>query len=133
MDNCIFCKIVRGEIPCHKVYEDDLFLGFLDIKPLNIGNSLLIPKDHFRWVTDVPDFGKYFEAAKKVAQKTMPIVEADYVSYLTLGMEVEHAHIRIIPRFFNDKHTNGIDTTQIISQTPEEMALLASRIRQNKI
>jgi histidine triad (HIT) family protein len=44
MDDCIFCKIVRGEIPCYKIYEDANFLGFMDIKPLNPGNSLLIPK-----------------------------------------------------------------------------------------
>lgn len=133
MDNCIFCKIVRGEIPCHKVYEDDLFLGFLDIRPLNIGNSLLIPKTHYRWVTDVPNFGLYFEAAKKIAQKTISAVGADYISYLTLGMEVEHAHIRIIPRFFNDSHTHGIDTNQTVAQTPEELAVLASKIFQSKI
>jgi len=128
MSDCIFCKIVNGEIPCYKVYEDNLFLGFLDIRPLNIGNSLLIPKAHHRWVNDVPEFGAYWEAAKKIALATLPIVKADYVSYLTLGMEVEHAHIRIIPRFYEDKHTHGIDTLEVINQTPDEIKLLADKI-----
>ena len=130
MDNCIFCKIIRGEIPCYKVYEDDLFLGFLDIRPLNVGNSLLIPKTHHRWVNDVPEFGQYFATAKKIALATQQVVNADYTSFLTLGMEVEHAHIRIIPRFYNDNHYHGIDTDIVVNQTPEEMKLLSEKISQ---
>ena len=129
MDDCIFCQIVAGKIPCHKVYEDDLFLGFLDIKPLNPGNSLLIPKTHYRWTYDVPQFGQYFEIAKKIAIATMPIVGADYCSFLTLGMEVSHAHIRIIPRFYSDKHSHGIDTLEITKISPEEMVSLAAKIK----
>jgi histidine triad (HIT) family protein len=128
MDDCIFCKIVRGEIPCYKIYEDENFLGFLDIKPLNPGNSLLIPKIHYRWVIDVPNFGEYFEIAKKIANKTMPIVWANATSFLTLGYEVPHAHIRIIPRFDHDQHTHGIDTDLIIKQSPEEMQEIAQKI-----
>lgn len=128
MDNCIFCKIVKGEIPCYKVYEDDNFLGFLDIKPLNIGNSLFIPKNHHRWVYDVPNFGEYFEIAKKIAIATKDIVNAQAISFLTLGYEVPHAHIRIIPRFENDKHTHGIDTDLIVNQTKEELIDLSAKI-----
>lgn len=128
MDDCIFCKIVKGEIPAFKVYEDDNFLGFLDINPLNPGNSLLIPKKHYRWVVDVPEFGQYFEIAKKIAIKTMPIVGANAVSFLTLGYEIPHAHIRIIPRFDHDQHTHGIDTDLIVKQTKEEMELIARKI-----
>ncbi len=97
--DCIFCKIVRGEIPCYKVYEDDLFLGFLDIFPLSAGNALLIPKQHHRWVTDVPEFGAYWEAAKKLSMSILQSLNAYSVSFLTLGEEVPHAHIRIIPRY----------------------------------
>lgn len=130
-DNCLFCQIVAGSIPAHIVYEDDLFLGFLDIKPLNPGNSLLIPKVHYRWVTDVPQFGGYWDAAKKIALSTLPLVGADYISYLTLGMEVPHAHIRIIPRFYNDSHTHGIDTNQIYATTPAELEALAAQINRS--
>ena len=131
MDDCIFCKIVKGEIPCYKVYEDDLFLGFLDIKPLNPGNSLIISKIHYRWVVDVPQFEQYWETAKKIAINTIPIVKADYCSFLTLGMEVPHAHIRIIPRFYNDQHTHGIDTNLIFNTNPEEMQNIAAKIFQS--
>ena len=128
MDDCIFCKIINGEIPCYKVYEDNNFLAFLDIKPLNPGNSLLVPKTHYRWVTDVPNFGEYFEIAKKIAQTTLPTVKADSVSFLTLGYEVLHAHIRIIPRFDHDQHTHGIDTLAIVQQTQEEMKNISAKI-----
>jgi histidine triad (HIT) family protein len=127
-DNCIFCKIVSGVIPSYQVYEDDLFFGFMDIKPLNPGNTLLIPKSHCRWVVDVPDFGRYWEVARKIGMAALPLVKADYLSFLTLGMEVPHAHIRIIPRFFNDAHTHGIDTTQIYQAPEDELKLLAQKI-----
>ena len=65
--DCIFCKIVSGKIPCYKVYEDENFLAFLDIRPLNLGHTLVIPKKHFRWVWDVPNIGEYFEVVCKIA------------------------------------------------------------------
>jgi len=128
MNDCIFCQIIAGKIPYHKVYEDNLFLGFLDIKPLNPGNSLLIPKKHYRWVNDVPEFGQYWEIAKKIAMATVPIVKADYVSFLTLGLEIPHAHIRIIPRFYNDDHTHGIDTNLVIDSSNEAMEAISREI-----
>lgn len=128
MDECIFCKIVKGELPCYKVYEDDKYLGFLDIKPLNLGNSLLIPKIHYRWVTDVPNFGEYFEIAKNIALKTQKIVKSDYTTFLTLGTEVPHSHIRIIPRFFNDQHRDGIDVSKIVKIDDNEMLYLSTKI-----
>jgi len=100
--DCIFCKIVIGEVPCHKVYEDELFLGFLDIFPLSRGNTLLIPKVHYRWVNDVPQFGQYWETAKKIGNRIEKRLGALSTSYLTLGEEVPHAHIRIIPRYSAD-------------------------------
>lgn len=129
MNDCIFCQIVVGKIPCYKVYEDKDFLGFLDIRPLNPGNSLLIPKKHFRWVYDVPDFGAYWEAAKKVALATQKIVGSHSINFLTLGYEMPHAHIRIIPRFDNDGHTDGIRLSAVKNISKEEMQKTAEKIR----
>jgi histidine triad (HIT) family protein len=128
MNDCIFCKIVKGELPCYKVYEDDKYLGFLDIHPLTLGNSLLIPKDHHRWVFDVPDFGTYFEIAKKISLASQAVLEAESVSLLTLGYEVPHAHIRIIPRYANDLHPKGIDTSVDVKTTPELMLKISTDI-----
>src|SRR5665648_451021 len=103
MSDCIFCKIVKGEIPCHKVYEDDNFLAFLDINPVSPGHTLLIPKNHYRWVYDVPNFGEYWQVAQKIALniKNSPL-NPEYISFLTIGNEVPHAHVHIIPRSQND-------------------------------
>src|SRR5262250_1109681 len=66
--NCVFCKIVRGELPALKVYEDEKFVAFLDKFPRSTGHCQVISKDHHRWVWDVPDIGRYMEAARKVAE-----------------------------------------------------------------
>ncbi len=131
MENCIFCKIVRGELSSHKVYEDDNFLSFLDIRPLNPGNSLLIPKIHYRWVYDVPNFGDYWETAKKIALAIQKAVGSHSINFLTLGYEVAHAHIRIIPRFDNDGHTDGIRLSAVKTIPEEEMKAIARKICQS--
>ena len=96
--DCIFCKIVAGEIPSTKVYEDDNFLAFLDINPQSPGHTQVIPKKHYRFVWDVPEAGPYFEVAQKVAramQNTFGPV--DEVHSRIMGDEVHHAHIWIYP------------------------------------
>lgn len=129
MDDCIFCKIVKGEIPCYKVYEDGNFLGFLDIRPLTKGNSLLISKEHYRWVYDVPNFGNYWEAAKKIALSSIKTLGAERVTFLTLGLEVPHAHIRIIPRYKNDRQS-VVPNLDIIEEIEKgEMQKIADEIK----
>lgn len=100
MDNCIFCKIVRGEIPSHKVYEDEHFLAFLDIHPQSPGHTQIIPKQHYRWVWDVPNVGEYFEVARKVALAEGKAFDTDFILSKIVGDEVPHAHIWVFP---NDK------------------------------
>ena len=129
MSDCVFCQIVTGQLFAYKIYEDDNFLGFLDIKPLNLGNSLLIPKKHFRWVYDVPNFGQYWQVAQKIALASIKSLNAESVSFLTLGYEIPHAHIRIIPRFPADAHQHGIDISQIQTIAKTEMQDIAQKIK----
>lgn len=129
MSDCIFCKIINGEMSKFKIYEDEDFLGFLDIRPLNIGNSLLIPKNHYRWVYDVPDFGRYWEVARKISLATMKALEAESISFLTLGYEIPHAHIRIIPRFPNDCHNNSLSMCSFLELDSNQMSQIASKIK----
>lgn len=128
MGDCIFCKIVKGGLPCYKTYEDKDFFGFLDIQPLNPGNSLLVTKKHYRWVYDVPNFGEYFEAAKKLGLASQKVVRSHSINFLTLGYEVPHSHIRIIPRFDNDGHIDGIELSAIKKIPKEKMTDIAKRI-----
>lgn len=97
MENCIFCKIVKGEVPCYKVYEDQDFLAFLDINPQSPGHCQIIPKEHYRWVWDVPNAGEYFEIAKKVAIAQQKAFGTDWILSKIVGDEVGHAHIWIYP------------------------------------
>lgn len=95
--HCIFCKIVRGEVPSEKVYEDDLFLGFLDINPRAPGHVLVIPKAHHRWVWDVPEVGAYMEATRTIARAQQKAFTNDLVLMRATGEEVPHAHIWLYP------------------------------------
>src|SRR5574343_960831 len=97
MENCIFCKIIAGEIPAHKVYEDENFIAFLDINPQSPGHCQVIPKQHVRWVWDVPNVGEYFEVCKKVALAQRKAFDTDWILSKIVGDEVEHAHIWVYP------------------------------------
>lgn len=94
---CIFCKIVAKEIPAHIVYEDQDFLAFLDIRPISPGHTLIIPKDHYRWVWDVPKLGSYFEVAGRVARAQQKAFAQEMIQSKIIGEEVPHAHIWIYP------------------------------------
>lgn len=131
MENCIFCKIVAGEIPSYKVYEDVDFIAFLDIRPLTKGNTLVIPKKHFRWTYDVPNFGKYFEVAKKVGLAAQKAFNAKWISFLTLGWEVPHAHIRVIPRYEKDLHKSLVSIDIFEKYTPQGMEEISAKIKEN--
>ena len=96
-DSCIFCKIIRKEIPSHIVYEDDAYLAFLDIRPLSPGHTLVIPKEHHRWVWDVSPIGPYFEAVQKIAKAIQKAFAIDCVVSKVVGEEVPHAHVWIYP------------------------------------
>jgi histidine triad (HIT) family protein len=101
MDDCIFCKIAKGG-QCQKIAEDNNFLAFLDINGFSNGHTLIIPKAHYRWTYDVPNFGEYWEFTHKVTKIIQEKYSPLYVSYLTMGNEVPHAHIHIIPRYQDD-------------------------------
>lgn len=94
---CVFCKIVKGEIPSHKIYEDDNFFAFLDIHPQSPGHTQVIPKKHYRWVWQVENAGDYFEVAKKIALAQQQAFSTDFILSKIVGDEVPHAHIWVFP------------------------------------
>ena len=102
--DCVFCKIVAKEVPAEIVYEDKEFVSFLDINPVQFGHVLIIPKEHFPYVGDVPDrvIGEIFVKAKKLIPVIKDAMKADYVSVSVVGLDVPHFHVHLIPRHFND-------------------------------
>ncbi|MDP2908022.1 MAG: HIT family protein [Nanoarchaeota archaeon] len=131
MTDCIFCKIIKGEIPCHKVYEDKDFFAFLDIKPLNPGHTLIIPKKHYRWVWDVPNIDKYYKVVSKLGNAMKKAFNTDYVVSMVFGQEVPHAHVWLVPRFENDGHGGAIKLENIKKLTNEEMKEAAEKLKKS--
>lgn len=106
MPACVFCKIVKGEIPSSKVYEDEKILAFLDINPVNHGHVLVIPKAHYPQLEATPDtvVADIFVQSKKLMKAVKKATSADYVVLSVVGTEVPHLHIHLIPR----RHKDGL-------------------------
>ncbi len=98
-EDSIFTKIVKGEIPCHKVYEDDQTLAFLDIHPIQPGHTLVIPKKQVQFVWDLDDatYQAVMATAQKVAKRLRDVLGTTYVGEQIIGVDVPHAHVQLIP------------------------------------
>lgn len=101
MENCVFCKIISGEIPAAKVWEDQNFLAFLSIEPINPGHTLVIPKKHIDYVFDMEDsqLGKLFIACKPIAGALKEVFKplSGKIGIMVAGQEVPHVHVSLIP------------------------------------
>ncbi len=102
MPDTIFSKIICGEIPSHKLYEDDQFYVFLDIHPVAPGHTLIIPKEPYRWVWDVPNIGEYFAVVQKMAHALQKAFDTEMIRCDIYGEEVPHAHVKIWPQIPKD-------------------------------
>jgi histidine triad (HIT) family protein len=104
MNDTIFGKIIRKEIPATIVYEDEQFLAFLDINPASKGDTLLIPKKQYRWMQDLPDneIADIFIKAKELMIGIKKALSCDYVQLQIVGEEVAHFHIHLVPRMLGE-------------------------------
>ncbi len=133
-EDCIFCKIARGEIPCTAVFESDDLIAFLDIGPVSKGHTLVVPKAHMETLFDMPDSmgERAMSAMKRIGAAVMAATGAEGLNviqnnYSAAGQQVPHLHWHLIPRFFGD----GIKAwPQGAYQDMEAMASLASAIRE---
>ena len=133
LGDCLFCKIIAGVIPAEKVYNDDNFIAFLDIKPVNLGHTLLVPKEHSRNIFDITDelLTHVGPVLKKLSQA---VTEATNAEGITIGWNNEraggqlifHSHIHIMPRFTDDGHEHWKGKENISSI---ELQKTAERIR----
>lgn len=106
MNDCIFCKIIKGEIPSYTIYEDDKMKAFLDVNPVSNGHVLLIPKKHYKNFLDTPD-----ELIKEmyhiIKTKIYPLLEEKLkitgLSICQIGKDVNHYHIHLIPQYENEE------------------------------
>jgi histidine triad (HIT) family protein len=112
MTDCIFCKIVAGEMPCYKIYEDEKYLVLLDVFPKTTAQMVVIPKAHEQWVWDVPNLGEYYEVAGKVARHIRE-VSGQPVRQMVYGFQVQHAHIQLRPGQKNDLDGSQASSAQL--------------------
>jgi len=99
MNDCVFCKIVAGELPSYKVYEDEKVYAFLDIHPVNLGHTLVVPKKHAPsfYELDEETFLHGMKVVQKLAQNIMQTIKPVRVGLVVAGWDVPHTHIHIIP------------------------------------
>jgi histidine triad (HIT) family protein len=99
MEDSVFTKIVKGEIPAHKIYEDEATLAFLSIEPIQPGHTLVIPKNQVDqlWDLDTTAYQAVMDTAQKVARHLREVMQTKRVGVLVLGVDVPHAHVHLIP------------------------------------
>lgn len=123
--DCLFCKIATGEIPSHKIYEDDSVFAFLDIQPLTEGHTVVIPKEHVVDIIDLPSelLGPVFYGVKRATEMLAAALGAEN---FTIGInhgrmlghpDINHMHIHVIPRFEGD---GGGNIHSIVKHPPDE-------------
>jgi histidine triad (HIT) family protein len=125
----LFSRIVAGEIPCHKVAENDRFLAFLDILPLRKGHVLVIPKTEVDYIFDMEDdlLGEMMVFSKSVADKIKSVFPCKKIGVSVIGLEVPHAHIHLIPM---NQVSDMNFAQEKLSLSTEELSEIAERIRQ---
>nr|WP_083498660.1 HIT family protein [Thermosulfidibacter takaii] len=128
---CIFCKIINGEIPSTKVYEDDFCVAFMDIGPVNKGHVLVVPKKHAETFLDLTEeeAGELFKRVNRIAKAVKKGLNADGLNIINnvgeaSGQEVFHVHVHIIPRFYDDGMNFGWRKLQYVGAEIEDYANL---------
>ena len=109
-ESCIFCKIVKKQAPANIIYEDETVMVFLDIRPLNIGHTLVIPKKHYVDIFDIPEnqLSQVHKVAKQVSVAVKKATKADGISIIqqngkAAAQDIFHLHVHVVPRFEGQK------------------------------
>ena len=126
--DCIFCRIAKGEVPCHKIWEDKEVIAFLDAFPSIKGQALVIPKKHLApWMFNLEDedYCRLMLAAKKVAKAVDKAIKPFKTGIIVEGIELEHVHIKIFPF----PKTGLLGCSKKIEVSKEEMEEIAEKIR----
>lgn len=126
MEDSIFTKIIKGEIPSYKIYEDDNYFAFLDIKPINVGHTLVVPKQQVDYIFDLDEktYLGLFEVAKKLAPVIQKATGAVRIGISIEGFEIPHAHVHVVPIFKQkelDPDNQHLATEDELKETQEKI------------
>ncbi|MBK6273659.1 MAG: HIT family protein [Saprospirales bacterium] len=125
----VFTKIINGEIPCYKIAEDENYFAFLDIRPLNLGHTLVVTKREVNYIFDLEDaeLKGLIVFAKKIAIAIKKSIDCERIGMTVIGLEVPHTHIHLSP--INSVHDLDFRNTKEISK--EKMLEIAEKIKSN--
>lgn len=128
MEDSIFTKIIKGDIPCHKVYEDDKTIAFLDIHPIQPGHILVIPKLQVDEFQNLPedDYLAVWATVKKVAKRQKEVLGRKRVGIHVIGLDVPHAHIHVFPFDTLEQYRTIADMNSDVNH--DELAELAKKL-----
>jgi len=126
----IFSRIINGEIPCHRVAEDDRFIAFLDVRPLKPGHTLIVPKREVDYIFDLDEqtLAGMMLFAQKVAMAMKEVIECKRIGVAVIGLEVPHAHIHLVPL---TRESDLLFTNPRVSPSAEENERLAREISEH--
>ena len=126
--SCLFCRIIRGELPSHRVYEDDWVFAFLDIHPVGLGHTLIVPKQHFENIHDIPVdvLGYIHQVAKKISEAQIKALNPAGISIAqnngaAAGQIIFHFHTHVIPKNSPDQ--------QRVEMTNDDLARVAEELK----
>ena len=127
MEDCLFCKIIKGEIPSYKIWEDRNFFAFLDINPINPGHTILVLKKHLGYIFDLeePLYSETFKTIKKLSKPLKKATEAKRIALAIEGFTVPHIHIHLVPA----NRVNDLDPNRARKANPEELSKMAEKIK----
>ncbi len=119
--DCLFCRIARGDLPAHKVHEDDHILAFLDLHPIRSGHTLVIPKDHHVWFEDLPQdlATRVTTCAQHLARAMKRLYGVERVALFFTGIHVPHAHAHVVPMH----HVHDVSSAAYLADGPEGYAI----------
>jgi len=127
MENCLFCKIVKEDLPSYKIWENERFLAFLDINPINLGHTVLISKKHVDYIFDLeePLYLEMFKIAKQLSKVLKKAIGSKKVGLVVEGFAVPHAHIHLVPI----NKGNELNSSRAKKGDPKELFKIAENIR----
>jgi histidine triad (HIT) family protein len=133
--SCIFCRIIAGEIPTIKIYEDDYTIAFMDKAPFNIGHVLVLPKEHYYFLTNMKDkdVGYLFSTVSMLAKAVFRVTDAEGLNIAqsngdAASQDIPHVHVHVIPRFKGDSRTGFFPKRKQLNN--KELEKTAIRIKE---
>lgn len=127
MEDCLFCKIIKGEVPSYKIWEDENFFAFLNINPINPGHIILVPKKHLNYIFDLEEslYSEIFKTAKKLSEPLKKATGAKRIALAIEGFVIPHIHIHLVPV----NKVNDLDPNRARKASPEELSKMAEKIK----